>query len=250
MERIITIILAAGHGKRMNHGSLPKVLVPFKDKPMIHHLLESIKTSKVCDKPAIVIGYKSNHVKKSLGDNYHYIHQEEQLGTGHAVSCCKEELKDKAKNIMVLYGDHPNLSHSTIKNIADTHISENKVLTLATAKVEDFNEWRSILHDFGRVVRNASGKITRIVEKKDASPQELSINEVNPSYFCFKADWLWENLQNLKNNNAQNEYYLTDLLQMAFEQQQEIANVLIEPQEALGANTPEQLELVKNSKED
>lgn len=245
MDKIQIIILAAGHGKRMNNGDLPKVLVPFKSQPMIKHLLKSIKESGVCDKPAIVVGQGANQVKKVLGPDYIYIFQSEQLGTGHAVACAKDALKDKAENIMVLYGDHPLISPEMIRNLTDNHLASGKMITMATVKAPDFNDWRQGFYQFGRLVRNQSHKVCQIIELKDANEEEKEITEINPGYYCFNANWLWENLDNLKNNNAQNEYYLTDLIGIACNEGEEINSVEIEPQEALGVNTKEQLELLE-----
>jgi len=118
-------------------------------------------------------------------------------------------------------------------------------LTMMTATVPDFNDWRVAFSYMGRIVRDAQGKIVRNVERKDASPAELEIKEINPSYYCFRADWLWSNLPRLGNNNAQGEYYLTDLLQMAIEQGEKVESIAIDPLAALGVNTPEELAVVR-----
>ena len=244
-EKTQIIILAAGQGKRMGNATLPKVLTPFKGKPFINHLLESIKDSGVCNKPAIVIGQRAEQIKEVLGSDYIYIFQKEQLGTGHAVMVTKDKLEGQAENIMVLYGDHPLVSADTIKNVAEAHAESGTVMTMATTIVSDFEGWRQSFIGFGRIVRGQDNKLEKIVEKKDATPEELEIKEVNPSYFCFKTNWLWENLDKLKNNNAQEEYYLTDLVGLAVEQGQQIATVEIELKEALGVNTNEQLKLLE-----
>ena len=244
-EKTQIIILAAGQGKRMGNATLPKVLTLFKGKPFINHLLESIKDSGVCDKPAIVIGQKADQIKEALGSDYIYIHQSEQLGTGHAVMVTKDKLEGQTENVMVLYGDHPLVSAETIKNIVEAHATSKAVMTMATTTVSDFNDWRQSFIGFGRIVRDQNNKLEKIVEKKDATPEELEIKEVNPSYFCFKTGWLWQNLDKLKNNNAQAEYYLTDLVGLAVEQGQQITTVEIGLKEALGVNTSEQLELLE-----
>ncbi len=246
MEKIKIVILAAGLGKRMGNGDLPKALVPLKGKPMISYLLSAVAAASVDSRPVIVVGYMADTVKKVLGDNYIYVLQSEQLGTGHAVACARDSLKDYYENILVLYCDHPLVTPQTIKNLYSTHLKSGKVLTMATTTVPDFNAWRATFDNFGRVERDANGKILRIVEKKDASETQLAIKEVNPSYFCFKADWLWQNLSNLKNENVQKEYYLTDLVGLAVTQNQDIATIEIENQEALGANTVEQLNQLAN----
>ncbi|OGY47902.1 MAG: hypothetical protein A3J62_00795 [Candidatus Buchananbacteria bacterium RIFCSPHIGHO2_02_FULL_38_8] len=243
-NQVQVIILAAGQGKRMENKKLPKVLIPLNGKPIISHLLEAVKESGVCDKPLIVVGQRAAEVKSALGSNYLYVFQEKQLGTGHAVASTQKVLNKKAENIMVLYGDHPFINAQTIRNLAQTHFRSNKVLTMATVKVDNFDDWRNSFWGFGRIIRDSSGKVCGIIEHKDATKKQFAIKEVNPAYFCFKADWLWENLWQLKKDNIQDEYYLTDLVGMACQQGHEIATIEIEPKEALGINTVEQLELV------
>ncbi len=245
-SQIQIVVLAAGHGKRMkNNNNLPKVLIPLKGKPLIKHLLTTIAQSGVCEKPLIVIGQKAKEVKEVLGPNYIYVFQKEQLGTGHAIACGRSQIEGEAKDVMVLYGDMPFISAETIKKLTKRHLAQGKVLTMATVKVSNFKSWRQGFYDFGRIIRDKKGKICQIVEKKDANKKQLEIKEVNPSYFCFKADWLWQNLNQLKNNNVQREYYLTDLAAVACQQGQEIATMVIEPKEALGVNTAEHLALVE-----
>jgi len=243
--KIQVIVLAAGQGKRMGDKNLPKVLIPFKGVPIIKHLLAAVKNSGVCAKPVIVIGQQAEAVKKELGPDYIYIYQAQQLGTGHAVMSAQKELAGKVQNIMVLYGDHPLVTSTMIKKLTDVHLQQGKVLTMATVSLPDFEGWRQVFFDFGRVIRDKNGRVIRIVEKKDATKKQLEIKEGNPSYFCFKADWLWANLAKLKNDNTQNEYYLTDLAKLACDQKQEVATVEIEPKEALGINTAKQLKLLE-----
>ena len=238
------IILAAGHGKRMQ-SEIPKALTLFKNKPFIKHLLDTIKESGICDKPIIVIGQKGDQIRDFLGNNYNYAVQNEQLGTGHAVMCA-ENLVGNLDSILVLYADHPLVSKKTITDIINTHNNSKATLTLATTVVPDFNDWRSAFLSFGRIIRGQDKEISKIVESKDASEEEKNIKEVNPAYMCFNNDWLWENLKNLKNMNAQSEYYLTDLVSMSFSQNKIISTVQIEPKEALGVNTKEQLELLES----
>jgi len=245
MNKIQIVVLAAGYGKRMKGIDLPKVLISFNGRPIIKYLLSAIKESGVCDKPVIVVGHKAEKVKEILGPDYTYVLQAERLGTGHAVAVCRDELQGKADNIMVLYGDHPFVTSGMIRKLAETHLAENKILTMATVRIPDFDGWRQSFQDFGRIARDAGSRVSRIVEKKDATPEELKIKEVNPSYFCFKSDWLWTNLDNIKNDNVQGEYYLTDLTGIAFGQGEEIATVEIEPREALGVNTEKQLDSLR-----
>ena len=236
------IVLAAGHGKRMQ-SELPKALTMLHGKCFIEHVLEAINDSGVCDNPIIVIGQKGDQVKSKLGPNYQYAIQDAQLGTGHAVMMAQSMLQG-SDLVVVLYADHPLVSSETIKNLVYTHIKEKAMITMATAIIPDFLEWRQGFESFGRFVRDENNNIVKIVEAKDATSYEKEIKEVNPAYMCFDAKWMWEHLNMLKNENAQEEYYLTDLVGMAFQEQQKIASISIDPKEALGVNTKEQLDTI------
>jgi len=240
------VVLAAGEGTRMKAEGLPKVLVPIGGKPIVSHLLDAIKASGVDPKPTLVIGVHGEMVQKAFGDSCQYVVQTERLGTGHAVKVTHPLLEPIAKDVMVFYGDHVLLSPETIRTLSETHVHEGNTLTMATAIVPDFNEWRKSFYDFGRIIRTADGKLEKIVEKKDATAEELACREVNPGYYCFKASWLWTELEKIKPGNAQGEYYLTDLLQQAVEEKVKIGSIKIEPKEALGINTKEQLALVES----
>jgi len=244
-DKIKIIILAAGLGKRMNNKDLPKALIPLRGRPLASYILDAIKKSGVKTRPVIVVGKMAGLVEKELGSKHTYVFQAEQLGTGHALMVAKNELENKAENILVLYGDQPLITPKTIRKMVKTHLLEGSILTMGTVRVPDFNLWRAGFYDFGRIIRDNNEKIIGIVEKKDATSDQLRIREINPSYFCFRADWLWQNLDQLKNNNAQGEYYLTDLINIAFKQRQKITTVRIEPKEALGVNTEEHLKLIE-----
>lgn len=245
VNKIQVVVLAAGHGKRMARADLPKVLVPFRGKPMIMHLLESIRQSGVCDKPVIVVGQKADQVKQALGSGYTYVFQTEQLGTGHAVAATRSNLEGRVENLMVLYGDHPLVNPITIRRLVQAHAEAGTAITMATVKVQDFSGWRKAFGIFSRVIRGPGGKLIGTVESRDATPEQLAITEVNPAYFCFRAAWLWQNLSLISNNNAQHEYYLTDLVALARQQNKEITTINIGEHEALGVNTAEQLSLIE-----
>ncbi len=244
MNKIKIIILAAGKGNRMRN-ELPKVLLSVGGKPMITRLLNSVEESGMDENPVIVVGYKKDLVKNTLGNKYHYVDQDSPLGTGHAVSLTKEYLKDKAEHIFVLYGDQPFIKANTIKKIVEKHLNSRKKITMATVKLPDFRDWRINFVNFSRIIRDENGKIIKDVQFKDANDEEIKITEVNPCYFCFDASWLWKNLEFLKNDNAQKEYYLTDLIKIANLEKTEIESIEIEPHEALGANTKAELEILE-----
>lgn len=243
MENIQVIILAGGKGKRMET-VIPKVLVPFHGKPMVDYVIESVNHSGITNKPILVVGYEGEQVINHVGDKANFVNQTEQLGTGHAVKCAQEAINANIEHILVLYGDMPNITGAMIANLAKTHLDNNKNLTMATVNVPEFGSWYSSFLGFGRIVRSASGEIEKIVEYKDATEEEKEIKEVNPAYFCFKKDWLFSNLEKVKNENAQGEYYLTDMVSLAANEG--IASVHISPEEALGVNTIEQLRELEN----
>ncbi|NCN83081.1 MAG: NTP transferase domain-containing protein [Candidatus Pacebacteria bacterium] len=244
LDGVRIIVLAGGLGKRMG-GELPKVLTPLNNKPIIGYLAAELKKLELSYPPTIVVGAKAEMVREYLGNDFNYVTQEQQLGTGHAVGCARFELIGTADTIVTLYGDHPLVTANMVKRLVAKHHEAQAAMTLGVVKVPDFQGWREALINFGRVIRNEDGSVARIVEMKDATEAEKQITEVNPSYFCFSAEWLWENITKLENTNAQSEYYLTDLLQAAFDQGQKVATIQIEAEEALGINTP--AELVKVS---
>lgn len=239
------VILAAGKGKRMGVG-LPKVLREVGGKTMIERVVGAILESDVTQRPVVIIGYGTEIIKKYLGTKCSYVLQAEQLGTAHAVSCTKDYLKG-IDNVVVVNGDAPFLRSETLANLAAVHEEKQAALTMVTLRLSGFDGWRGIFYDFGRIVRNSSGDIVAIVEKKDASPEQLQITEVNPSFFAFRADWLWENLSKIDCNNASGEFYLTDLVQMAILQKCKVETLITDNStEAVGVNTPEQLELAQS----
>lgn len=244
-ERVGVIILGAGEGKRMK-SDVPKVLVPLHGKPMISYVLHAVEHADVNPHPVIVVGFKSDVVMNALGSEYTYALQTEQLGTGHAVLQAYEIVKDAFDHIVVLYGDQPHITSEVINQLVDTHVSHDATMSLMTITVPDFEEWRAGLFNFSRVIRNDAGEVVRTIERKDASEDELRIRELNPAFFCFRASWLWEQLPKLGNNNAQHEFYLTDLLEVATRSGEKVASFSGDPLVALGANTKEELQLLED----
>lgn len=237
------IILAAGKGKRMN-SDLPKVLSPINNRPMIEYLINSVSRSKIDLPPIIVVSPDNKEQISSALNHYNikYAIQKEQLGTGHAVLSAQDLVEEEVENIIVLYGDHPFYKESSINRLIDNHKTE---VSMMTVRVEDFNDWRKNFYHWGRIIKNGE-EIEGIVEFKDASDEIKEIKDVNPALFCFNRKWLFENIINLKNNNNQQEYYLTDLIKLAFEQKIIISSSLVDPEEAVGVNSPEELEVARS----
>jgi bifunctional UDP-N-acetylglucosamine pyrophosphorylase/glucosamine-1-phosphate N-acetyltransferase len=237
------IILAAGKGTRMD-SDLPKALVPLQEKPMIHYLLDSIAKSNIKTKPIIVVSPDNHEQMQEALKEYdlRFAVQDRQLGTGHAVHSAKYEVSPKAEKVLVLYGDHPFLSAESMNNFVEEEV---EALNLMSVKVDDFSDWKKAFYHWGRFIRGENNKLEKIVEFKDASDEERAVSEVNPAMFIFNSKWLWENISNLNNNNKQEEYYLTDLVSLAFQQGAEIKTTEVDATEAMGINSLEELEIAK-----
>ncbi len=237
------IILAAGKGTRMK-SDLPKTLFPINGRPMIKYLLDSVFSSQIDSSPIVVVSPSNKEIIKENIDEYpvNFAIQPEPLGTGHAVLSAKDLIPDDAINVLVLYGDQPFISEKSITKILENHESE---VSMMTVKLSDFEEWRKNFFHWGRIIRE-NNEIKEIIEFKDADDVIKEIKEVNPAVFCFNKNWLIKNIENLKNNNNQKEYYLTDLIKMAFEQNIKIKPLFIDAKEAIGVNSPEELDIARS----
>lgn len=224
----------------MGSEEMPKVLRQLGGKPLLEHVLDDVASSGVGKKPIVVVGYKAEMVRDHCGEACDYAVQEELRGTGDAVRSAKDIAGD-AEHVIVLNGDMPLVSGSTIRRIADMHIATDATMTMGTVEVDAFAGWQRQFSDFGRIIRNGNGDVLKIVEVKDASESELVVKEVNPGVFCFKTSWLWPSVETLTTENAQGEYYITDLLEKAIREDKPVTTVPVPPEEALGVNTPEQL---------
>ena len=242
-DNVQIIILAAGKGKRMNF-PLPKVMLPLHGKPLVEHVVDAALGSSCQSSPVVVVSPQSP-VISHLGSKVTYAIQEEQLGTAHAVLSAAPDISQSAKHIVVLYGDMPFIRSDSIDRLIETHLHTQATLTMLTAMTPDFLQWRKLFETFGRVVRDSAGDFDCIVEWKDASAKELQIRELSTCYFCFSAQWLWSCLKTLSTNNAQKEYYLGDLLQLAKIQGKNIATAPVALEEAIGINRPEDLKTIE-----
>jgi bifunctional UDP-N-acetylglucosamine pyrophosphorylase/glucosamine-1-phosphate N-acetyltransferase len=233
------VILAAGKGTRMGSGDVPKVLAMLGNKPIILYLLEELEKINQLVNPVVVVGYKHGQVKAVLGSGYSYALQEQQLGTAHAVASAKPCVR--AETILVLYGDMPFIRAESLKRLMRLHQADKSLVSMFTATVSDFTGSFSSLSHFGRIIRDSAGCLVKITEYKDATDQERGIKEVNPGIYMFNAAWLWENINKIKNRNIQQEYYLTDIIEVAIKQGITVASLPIPPREVLGINTLEEL---------
>ena len=227
------IVLAAGNGKRML-GSSPKVLLPIGGKPMAQHILDTISGIEK-SRPILVVGDQAKEVINSLQfkRNTKIVTQRKQLGTAHAVKTALAQLRPGSVTV-VLYGDVPLIEGKTLKRlIRDASKGALAILT--------FNKDRP--QGYGRVVRGAKNQVEAIVEEKDATKEEKSINEVNSGILAIKSILIKKLLPEIKNNNAANEYYLTDIVSLSKKHGIKVQPLLLEdPDEALGANTPLELQ--------
>ena len=231
------LILAAGKGTRMK-SELPKVVHPILGRPMVSYVIDAVK-SVGCNKTILVTGYKSEIVKASLKDindgSVEYTEQKEQLGTGHAVQCYAKSNLERPKDLLVVCGDTPLISVETLKKMVEIHNQEKPAITMMTLVMKEPG-------NYGRIIRSKDGNVAAIREAKDCTEEELEIKEVNLAVYLFNSEFLFNNIFNLKPNNKQKEYYLTDLIEMAVNQNKKIVAV-IEKDEAstLGINSRQHL---------
>lgn len=240
---IHVVILAGGKSTRMN-SDIPKVLIPVNGKSLVERLLTNVVP--VCPAPCIVVGYKGEEVVRGTGNQYRYIWQREQLGTGHAMMAAKKELAgEHIQNLVVLLGDHPLISSDTVRSLAETRERENATIVMGTVTAPSYEGDFGIFANFGRVLRGTGGDVEGIVEVKDATPEQREIKEVNLSFYCFEPLWFFANIDSLTNANKAGEYYLTDMVHMAFSQGKKIVSLAIDPIEGMGANTMEELAIIE-----
>lgn len=232
-EGLITIILAAGKGTRMK-SKLPKVLHCAGGKSMLRHVLDAAKQAGSTRNIAIV-GFGHEQVEQAVGTQAEIVLQKEQLGTGHAVMQAEPLLKDYSGSIMVLCGDTPLITGEMLHKFYEEHVSSGaKASVLTTFMPDPFG--------YGRIIRLLDGSIEKIVEQKDATERERAINEINTGIYCFDANALFESLKKVKNDNAQGEYYLPDVLSILREEGQKInASIAENYEETLGINSRSQL---------
>ncbi|SFD85928.1 UDP-N-acetylglucosamine diphosphorylase/glucosamine-1-phosphate N-acetyltransferase [Sharpea azabuensis] len=200
--KIYAVVLAAGKGTRMKSDK-PKVVHEVLFKPMINHVVDALKDLGV-DEIVVVVGHEAEQVKALLPEDVKTVYQREQLGTGHAVLCAKEVLGDKEGMTLVLNGDAPLVQKSTLKGLIDTFKAKASKATVMTAHCDT-----SVA--YGRII-NVDGQVKGIVEFKDLAEDQKDITEMNTGEYCFDNQALFNALSQVTNNNAQNEYYLTDVI--------------------------------------
>ncbi|WP_285890577.1 bifunctional UDP-N-acetylglucosamine diphosphorylase/glucosamine-1-phosphate N-acetyltransferase GlmU [Paenibacillus macerans] len=202
MKRL-AIVLAAGQGKRMK-SKLYKVLHPVCGKPMVGHVLNAVQQAG-CERTIVVVGHGAEAVKSYLGSSAEYVLQEQQLGTGHAVKQAGPQLAGEEGTTVVICGDTPLVTAETLEALFELHTRKGAAATVLTAKMDN-------PQGYGRVIRGENGTVERIVEQKDCTPEEAAVQEINTGTYCFDNAKLFAALEKVTNDNAQQEYYLTDVI--------------------------------------
>jgi bifunctional UDP-N-acetylglucosamine pyrophosphorylase / glucosamine-1-phosphate N-acetyltransferase len=225
--RIRSVVLAAGQGTRMRSDQ-PKVLHPILGKPLVWFALETARQVSG-DKPVVVIGHGADAVRAALGSDVEFVLQAQQLGTGHAVMQAAPLLRGKSDLVLVTYADMPLITSQTLQTLVQIHQTHAGPITMATLLAED-------PRGFGRIVRGPEGQVAAIVEEAQATPQQLTIRELNPGVYCFSADWLWQALERIP-LSPKGEYYLTDLVGIAVSDGLWVQGVPVaDPEEMIGIN--------------
>ena len=225
------LILAAGEGTRMK-SELPKVAHALLGVPMVSYVVDAARTAG-CDRVVVVTGHRAEVVEELLGD-VECVRQDRQLGTGHAVMCARDALEE-AGSLLVLSGDSPLIRPETIAALVAERESTGAAAVVLTANLGDPT-------GYGRIVREPDGGVSAIVEQKDCTPDQCAIDEVNTGTYCFDAAALFEHLDRLDTDNAQGEFYLTDMVSLFVAEGLGVAAVTgDDPQETLGINSRIQL---------
>jgi bifunctional UDP-N-acetylglucosamine pyrophosphorylase/glucosamine-1-phosphate N-acetyltransferase/UDP-N-acetylglucosamine pyrophosphorylase len=239
MSQSLAVVMAAGQGTRMQ-SDLPKVLVPVLGRPMIHYVLDALEAAGI-DETVVVVGYRADDVKAELAGRKRvcFALQAERLGTGHAVMMARQELAKASGPAVVVAGDSPMILPQSLKALLAEYEQTKPACILGTAHKQDPT-------GLGRIVRDAAGNFAGIVEEKDATPAQRKITEVNLSCYVFDRAQLLAALEQLRADNAQKEYYLTDcpgLLQTSGKRV--VALPILQPRESLSINTLDELRVVE-----
>lgn len=225
---VSAVILAAGQGTRMR-SKRPKVVHLVAGEPMIKHVVRAVSGLDP-HRLVVVVGYGAEEVRRALGDEYLYVEQEKQLGTGHALLQARQLLEGQGDTVLVLFGDRPLITTKTLNMILAEHKKEGAAITILTFRPPDPT-------GYGRIRRDKRGQLVGIIEEEAASEEEKAIPEVNDGALCFREGWLWPHLEKIE-PGAKGEYYLTDLLALAVEEGERVLALSPEDEEeALGVNS-------------
>lgn len=239
--QLTVIILAAGKGKRMNNPDMPKVMAELDGKPLIGHVLNQVQKLEP-QQTIVVVGHHKEqvmeYVAKEFGNSVEFVVQEQQLGTGHAVRQAEPKVHSFTDDVLILSGDVPLLRASTMMSFINEHRRYKPVVAASVLTMDDDPT------GYGRIIRSDDGEFLRIVEEKDASPEERSITEVNSGIYIVSSHLLFAALEDLSNDNAQGEYYLTDIISILQNKRLFTCNAIpaADASELHGINTPAELE--------
>ena len=238
-RKLKAVVLAAGKGTRLHNDEIdaPKVMREANGKPLLWYVLNAIS---FIDKKDIilVVGYKKETVINAFGD-YPYTIQSEQLGTGHAVMSAEEQLINYKGALLVCYGDMPAIKRDVYEQLLKIHFDEGNDCTLLSGE-------STLKIAFGRVERDKNGSFLQIIEEKDCTPEQLTIKELNTGIYVFDTPMLLNSLKELKNDNSQGEYYITDVPAIMREKGAKIGILKRNlGDDIIGVNTVEQLEMVE-----
>ncbi|MBI2123551.1 MAG: bifunctional UDP-N-acetylglucosamine diphosphorylase/glucosamine-1-phosphate N-acetyltransferase GlmU, partial [Armatimonadetes bacterium] len=236
MERVHSVVLAAGKGKRMN-SDLPKVLHRLCGQPLITYVLDSLSRAGI-EHRIVIVGQGADAVRAVVGARARFIDQVDQRGTGHAVMQALPLLPERDDPVLVLYGDTPLLTPQTIRALLELHRSTGSSATMLTAELPDPS-------GYGRVIRDRAGRVQRIVEEADASPEEGRVREINAGTYVFDPQALREALAALTPDNAQREYYLTDTVSWLLGRGRAVNALVASPDETMGINSRRELAQVE-----
>jgi UDP-N-acetylglucosamine pyrophosphorylase len=237
-EPLAAVIMAAGQGKRMNDPSRAKVLYEINGKPMIHYVADlacELGSARI----VVIVGHQRQLVIDYLKKSHPAVVcavQDPQLGTGHAVMQSEEGLKSFAGHVLVLSGDVPLLTRQTMLRLLKHHFNTGAVATILTSNMSDPT-------GYGRIIRNPSGSVKRIVEHRDASEEERKVKEINSGIYVFEKESLFDGLKHITPNNSQREYYLTDVFDYFWQHQWTVSALVADDEREIhGINTVEQLD--------
>jgi UDP-N-acetylglucosamine diphosphorylase/glucosamine-1-phosphate N-acetyltransferase len=233
------IVLAAGLGKRMRSDKA-KVLHDILGKPMVHYVLET--ATQLADRNVyVIVGYQSEIVRSSIENIFdvHYVYQEKQLGTGHAVSCALPYLEPHIQQVVILCGDTPLISRSTIVSLISTHCNLKNDLTVLAVNMDNPT-------GYGRILLRENLRVSGIVEETDATDIQRNITIVNSGIYCVERMFLMDAIGALTSHNAQQELYFTDIVEIGFRKCKAITAVIAEDaEEMMGVNSQEDLRLAE-----
>jgi UDP-N-acetylglucosamine pyrophosphorylase len=238
MRALAVVVMAAGKGTRMKDPEKAKVMYPIHGRPMIDYVVD-LALRMESARTIVIVGWKKDTVITHLGKEapgVQCVEQTPQLGTGHAVMQAESALHDFEGDVLVLSGDVPMLSHETVASLLAAHRSHHAAATVLTTVIENAT-------GYGRILRDAKGHVVGIVEHKDASEEQRAIREINSGIYVFDKKRLFEGLQHITPENAQKEYYLTDVFKYFWRNALPVRAVTTENSgEVQGINTLQQLE--------